>query len=169
MGHDLEADFAAFVEAHHAQAVRIAWRLTGADRATAEEVAQEAFLAAHRQLGGLREVRALEGWFFRILTRRSANHRRWRAVRDRFARLFVPEPAQREPDPDPALRRRIEAALDGLSDGQREVFVLVYLEGFTLDQSAEALGKAPGTVRTHLHRALKALRRDLAGSMAELR
>ena len=62
---------------------------------------------------------------------------------------------------DLPLRERIQEAMEALSDGQREVFVLVYLEGLTLDQSAEILGKAPGTVRTHLHRALKALRRDL--------
>ncbi|KIG16477.1 hypothetical protein DB30_04390 [Enhygromyxa salina] len=58
--------------------------------------------------------------------------------------------------------------MDQLSEAQRAVFVLVYLEGFTLDQAAEMLDKAPGTVRTHLHRALKTLRSELAEVMAEL-
>lgn len=149
--------------------MRLAWRLTGADRSVAEELAQEAFLVAHRKLSSLRDLAALEGWFFRILARRAANHRRWVAVRTRFARMFVPEPAAPTHVPEPTLRARIGAAMDGLSEAQRAVFVLVYLEGFTLDQTAALLGKAPGTVRTHLHRALKALRDELADVMAELR
>ncbi len=147
----------------------MAWRLTGADRATAEEVAQEAFLVAYKKLETLDNPEALRAWFFRILTRRAANYRRWRGVRDRFARLFVQEVSSPPTPGEPAVRERIEQAMSGLSQGQREVFVLVYLEGFTLDQSAELLGKAPGTVRTHLHRALKALRRDLEELMLELR
>lgn len=147
--------------AHHEQAVRMAWRLTGADRATAEEVAQESFLVAHGKLATIEHPEALPAWFYRILSRRAANHRRWLGVRRRFVRLFVPEPPATPPTGDPPLRERIDEAMRALSDGQREVFVLVYLEGFTLDQSAQILGKAPGTVRTHLHRALKALRRDL--------
>ncbi|MCH9688670.1 MAG: RNA polymerase sigma factor, partial [Deltaproteobacteria bacterium] len=80
------------------------------------------------------------------------------AVRTRLVRTFVSEPTAPSPTPEPTLRARIGAAMDGLSEGQRMVFVLVYLEGFTLDQAAGLLGKAPGTVRTHLHRVLAALR-----------
>jgi len=164
---DLEAVFRQFVVTHHEQAVRLAWRLTGGDRATAEEVAQESFLAAQRKLSTVRHAEALPAWFFRIVARRAANHRRWLAVRRRFAQLFVREPPSNPPTTDPSLRRHIHDAMERLSDSQREVFVLVYLEGLTLDQSAQVLGKAPGTVRTHLHRALKALRRDLEGLRQE--
>jgi RNA polymerase sigma-70 factor (ECF subfamily) len=52
-------------------------------------------------------------------------------------------------------------ALNGLSQGQREAFVLVHLEGFTVAESAQILGKAPGTIKSHLHRAVRALRRRL--------
>ena len=149
------------MKTHHEQAVRMAWRLTGGDRSTAEEIAQESFLVAHTKLSTVERHDALPAWFFRILARRASNHRRWVGVRRRFVRLFVPETPTAPAMPDPALRERIQQAMDALSDGQREVFVLVYLEGFTLDQSAQILGKAPGTVRTHLHRALKALRQDL--------
>ena len=60
------------------------------------------------------------------------------------------------------LQRRLAGALDRLAHGQREVFVLVYLEGFTLEQTAAQLGKALGTVKTHLHRALRTRRVELA-------
>jgi RNA polymerase sigma-70 factor (ECF subfamily) len=72
------------------------------------------------------------------------------------------------PDPrpaaasDPALRERVARALEKLPRGQREAFVLVHLEGLTVVETAEATGRAVGTVKSHLHRALEALRRELA-------
>ena len=68
----------------------------------------------------------------------------------------------RRGDPaDPLLRRRIAEALGRLSRGQREAFVLVHLEGFTVRESAKLLGKKEGTVKSHLHRALRTLRSEL--------
>ena len=52
-------------------------------------------------------------------------------------------------------------ALTRLTRAQREVFVLVHLEGFTLSQAAEISGKALGTLKSHLHRALASLREQL--------
>jgi RNA polymerase sigma-70 factor (ECF subfamily) len=48
-----------------------------------------------------------------------------------------------------------------LSAGQREAFVLVHMEGMTVVEAAETLNRAPGTIKSHLHRALKALRAEL--------
>ena len=62
---------------------------------------------------------------------------------------------------DPVLRARITAAVDGLSRRQREVFVLIHLEGFTVTEAAGVLGKSPGTIKSHLHRALVSLREQL--------
>jgi RNA polymerase sigma-70 factor (ECF subfamily) len=42
------------------------------------------------------------------------------------------------------------------------VFVLVHLEGFTVRETAELLGRPEGTVKSHLHRALARLRQELA-------
>jgi RNA polymerase sigma factor (sigma-70 family) len=91
-------------------------------------------------------------------------HRRRQALRRLWIREVaeLPEPADERPDSDPALRRRIAAALERLSRSQREAFVLVHLQGLTVDQTAEVLGKASGTVKSHLHRALHALRSELA-------
>ena len=158
------AAFNRFVGAHRQRAVSLAWRLCGGDRAAAEDVAQDAFLRAHRALPRFRADASLATWFYRILVRQAHNHRRWR----RLARLFSDTPVEELPDPrgaaapDVALQRRIAAALDRLSRGQREAFVLVHLEEFTVAEAAETLGKAPGTVKSHLHRALTALRVQLA-------
>lgn len=157
-------DLDAFVVARRDDAVRVAYRLVGGDQAAAEDVAQNAFLRAHRGLGRFRGDAQLDTWFYRILVREAQRHRRWRAVRrlwsgDRDARS---EPVDPRPSPDPGLRRRIGAALAALSGAQREVFVLVHLEGFSTTETAAIVEKAPGTVKSHLHRALEGLRRELA-------
>jgi RNA polymerase sigma-70 factor (ECF subfamily) len=63
---------------------------------------------------------------------------------------------------DPLLRRRIAEALAQLSRSQREAFVLVHMEGFSVREAATVMGKPEGTVKSHLHRALQALRSQLA-------
>lgn len=166
---DREARFAAFVDAFQDRAVRIAWRLTGGDDAGAEDVAQEAFLRAHGKLDRFRDEASMSAWFFGILVNEARRYRRWRAVRSRWNALWdgeIPDPTPRS-DSDPGLRRRIATAIDRLSQGQREAFVLVYLEGFTIDEVAKQLGKAVGTVKSHLHRALMALRADLGDLLSE--
>lgn len=166
---DREARFAAFVVSHRDRARRLAWRLVGGDAAAADDVAQDAFLNAWRSLDRFRGEARLATWFYRILVRQAANHRRWRGVRERFGGSAPEDPPGGEPADagDPVLRRRITAALDRLSRGQREAFVLVHLEGFTVREAADVLGKAPGTIKSHLHRALTALRRDLGDLAAE--
>lgn len=59
------------------------------------------------------------------------------------------------------MRARIGRAISGLSHQQREVFVLMHLEGFTAARTAKLLERSEGTVTSHLHRALKALRHEL--------
>jgi RNA polymerase sigma-70 factor (ECF subfamily) len=166
-GTELETRFVAFVENHRERALGLAWRLLGGDDDAAQDVTQEALVRAWLGLGRFRGDASLATWFYRILVRQAASHRRWRRLRERWGGLGTPE----APDPrrgvgDPVLRERIARALDGLSKGQREAFVLVHLEGFTVDETAEILRKAPGTVKSHLHRALGSLRHalgDLAG------
>jgi RNA polymerase sigma-70 factor (ECF subfamily) len=127
-------------------------------------VAQNAFFRAYRALADFRGDARLETWFYRILVREAHRYRRWQTVR----RLWtvptdeVPEPVDASPPPDTGLRRRIVAALEGLTAAQREAFVLVHLEEFSVNEAAVILGKASGTVKSHLHRALAALREELA-------
>lgn len=161
---DLELRFASFVEEHRERARRLAWRLVGGDASAADDVAQEAFVRAWMGLGRFRGDASLGTWFYRILVRQAAHHRRWRQLREVWGGFGTPDAPDPTPDAisDPALRARIGAALERLPRGQREAFVLVHVEEFTVNESAEILGKAPGTVKSHLHRALKALRTELA-------
>jgi RNA polymerase sigma-70 factor, ECF subfamily len=157
--------FFVFVEAHQDRAVRVAWRLIGGDAAAAEDVAQQAFYKAYRGLDRFREDANLTSWFYRILVNEARSYRRWRAIRARWLTAWTEEAgcdATEASSPDPALRRRLADALGRLSGRQREVFVLVYLEEFTVHETAQHLGTAVGTVKIHLHRALQTLRRELA-------
>jgi RNA polymerase sigma-70 factor (ECF subfamily) len=61
-----------------------------------------------------------------------------------------------------ATRERIERALDGLSPSQRLAFVLRHWEGMSIHEISEALEAAEGTVKSHLFRAVRALRVELA-------
>ena len=166
MAADLEQRFDAFVNAHRDRALRIAWRLLGGDAAAADDVAQEAFVRAYRGLGSFRGEAELATWFHRILVNEVRRHQRWRVLRR--ARHADDREPDAEPDPasavrpDPVLRRRIGAAIAALPRGQREAFVLVHLEGLTLVEAASATGRAVGTMKSHLHRALASLRDRLA-------
>lgn len=163
---DLERRFDAFVVEYRERAVRTAWRMLGRDGAAAEDVAQEAFVRAHRGLARFRGDAQLSTWFYRILVNEVRRHQRWRALR-RPGTVSVDEPdsavaAAPDPTSDPGLQRRIALALERLPRGQRETFVLVYLEELSLREAAEATGRAIGTMKSHLHRALRALRAELA-------
>jgi RNA polymerase sigma-70 factor (ECF subfamily) len=163
---DREQRFFELVEAHQDRAVRMAWRLIGGDHHGAEDVVQQAFLKAFRALDRFRDEATMSTWLYRIVVNEARSHRRWRALRDRWHVVWTDEAttsvAAATVHPDPPLQRRLVRALDRLTHGQREVFVLVYLEGFTLEQTAAQLGKAPGTIKSHLHRALETLRAELA-------
>jgi RNA polymerase sigma-70 factor (ECF subfamily) len=158
-------DFLAFASEHQDAAIRMASRLLGGDRSAAEDVAQEAFLRAYTGLSRFRGDSSLRTWFYRILIREAQRHRRWQAVRKVWSTSSLSEAELPEPPRavgDTALRGRLIAALERLTRRQREALVFVHLEQFTVNETAELLGTSPGTVKTHLHRALRALRLELA-------
>lgn len=165
---DLEERFAAFAASHRDRALRLAWRLVGGDEA-AEDVTQEAFVRAYRGLARFRAEASLDTWFYRILIRQAYSHLRRRRIRERWAGETPEEAPDPAPAPrgDPALRGRILHALHALPRNQRDAFLLVHLEGFTVREAAEIMGKASGTVKSHLHRALRALRQRLDGLLQE--
>ncbi len=160
---DLEERFSAFAASHRDQARRLAWRLTGCDEEAAEDVAQDAFVKAYRALSRFREDSSLETWFYRILVNQAHKHRRWRSVRERWSAVWDEEQAVFSSETgNPVLQRRISEALAKLTRRQREAFILVHFEGFTVRETGNLLSKPEGTVKSHLHRALKALRTELA-------
>ncbi len=111
-----------------------------------------------------REDAKLSTWFYRILVNEAQRYLRWRWVRQRVAGEMPEHPADPRPEAigDPVLRERIARAVAALPRGQREAFVLVHLEGFTISEAAGHHGRAIGTIKSHLHRATGKLREALA-------
>jgi len=152
--------------AHGERALRIASRIVRGD-AAAEDIAQDAFVKAWRALPRFAGEAELATWLYRIVVNEALSHLRRQKLREGLARWITREPS---PAPaDPTLRRRVERALDGLAANERAVFTLVHLEGFTVVETAAIRGRAPGTIKSQLHRALRKLRRELASCWEERR
>ena len=163
-GTEIDQQFRDFVAAHRDRAIGLAWRLVDGDGGAAEDVAQEAFIRAYRSLHRFRGDAKIATWFYRILVNEAHRYRRWRWVRERVSGGPVDEAKlpSAEVQGDVLLRKRVSRAMSQLTTSQRETFILVHLEGFTLAECSEVTGRAVGTCKSHLHRALGKLRNELA-------
>lgn len=153
------------VQASAERVYRLAWRLVGGDAAAAEDVVQDALVRALRGLSRFRGEASLETWLTRIVVRTARSHCRWAALRRRWTAPAVDLDAagtSGDGARDVLLRRRLADAVRTLRGPQREVFVLIHLEGYTVRETAALLARSDGTVKSHLHRALVKLRALLA-------
>jgi RNA polymerase sigma-70 factor (ECF subfamily) len=143
----------------------VAFRVVG-HRQDAEDVVQEAFLAAQANIGSFDTGRKFGPWFHRIVVTRGLNFRKSRGRRATEA-LDDAGIASRDPGPAAAaeqdgLRTSVAEALGRLPERQRMVVQLFELDGFSGAEIAGMLGISPGTVRWYLHGARQALRGMLA-------
>ncbi len=159
------------------------------DRATAEEVVQETWLAVLNGIDRFEERSSLKTWLFRILTNRAKT----RGQRDgRMVPFSALAGASDEPDPsvDPdrffgpdsprpgawaappvawpqekllesETLRVIEMAIDELPEAQRDVILLRDVDGWTPIEVSDALGITDGNQRVLLHRARSRVRAAL--------
>lgn len=147
-------EFEAFYRSQYPSVVRLAYSLCGS-MPVAEELAQEAFVSAHRRWGRVVGFDRPDLWVRRVVINRSISFRRREASERRaFARLRIEEPPDREPTVSDELVWR---ALRELSPRQAEVLALFYVEDQPLSAVAEILGLGPETVKTHLKRGRAAL------------
>ena len=168
--------FDAIVRAHQDRVYAFCTRMLS-DREDAQDVAQEVFLSAYRNLTGFRGEASLSTWLLRIAANRCLNRIRQRTAR--AAREVLPDepqgdgvapfqPPGREGDrPDRMVETRetgkiLEAAIARLDEDSRLLVLLSDVEGFTYEELAAAAGLPLGTVKSKLHRARMALRRMLA-------
>jgi RNA polymerase sigma-70 factor, ECF subfamily len=123
------------------------------DRAGAEDIAQEAFIAALRALHRFDRRRPFGPWLHRIVVNRAIDWARARAVR----RELDVEPPDAELRPDLEARDELAAALATLSPERRAVVVLRYVLDYTPGEIAKLLDLPRGTVNSRLRRALDEL------------
>jgi RNA polymerase sigma-70 factor (ECF subfamily) len=143
------------------------------DDAEAEDIVQEAYLAAYRNAGSFRGEASLSTWLTRIVINEANGRLRRQHRRDSIVRLAPgsEEEAMDERDsadtPDEAALRRearrlIEARIDALPAHLRTVFVLRAVEDLSVGETAAALGIPEATVRSQFFRARAMLRDALA-------
>jgi RNA polymerase sigma-70 factor (ECF subfamily) len=148
---------------HHAVALQSYVGQFCPDRASAEDIVQETFIRAWRNLPQLGSGgRPVRPWLFRVA--RNLLIDAHRAARSRPGTVWTP-PAE-EGDDDARLnqvldRQLVAGALRRLSPAHRAVLVETFYQGDTLTRAARQLGIPPGTARSRLHYALQALREQL--------
>lgn len=161
------------VEQHGTEVYRLTAAIVGS--ADAADVAQEAFVVAWQQLPRLRDGAAFTPWLRRICVNRSRNWLRSRSRRP-MAVLDIGDEATAAVLPDPAVdfrgaveaRAVLEPAFDSLSPDQRALLALHYSMGYSIAESADALGIRTGTAKSRLSAGLAALRREIEEPLREI-
>jgi RNA polymerase sigma-70 factor (sigma-E family) len=160
-------DIHALYAAHWRYLVRLAVLLVD-DRASAEDVVQDAFVALHKRQDSLRDPDAALGYLRASVVNLSRSVLRKRQVARRHLKVAEPE-ATASADHDVLLRdehRAALAAVRALPRHQREVLILRYWSGLSEREIAQALGIAPGSVKSAASRGLATLQRVLGGEPA---
>jgi RNA polymerase sigma-70 factor (ECF subfamily) len=158
--------FEELVQTQQHRVYGLALRMLG-NTAEAEDVAQEAFLRAHRGLAEFRGEARLSTWLYAIVSRLCLNRlsgserRLTRDGEETLSRI-----ADARPGPDQALEQgeleeALHRAIGELPEERRIVVVLRDVEGLAYEEIAEVLDLPAGTVRSRLHRARLDLKEKL--------
>ena len=168
-------EFSAVVTKHRPQIFRFLLSSTR-DVDLAETLTQECFLKAHRNWASFRGESSAMTWLMRIAINLQKDH--WRNRRMQFWRqtqtnaVDLDEASEWLPSGERSAEQKLLArervgqvgkAVEGLSERQRTVFLLRYVEELELSEIARATGLNEGTVKAHLSRALARVRAELGG------
>lgn len=161
--------FEVLMRRHNERVYRAARAIVRDDR-EAEDVMQQAYVNAYAHLRQFNGHARFSTWLTRIAVNealaRVRRLRRYEPFDDDSSNLepMMPRSTANSPERQAfsgELRALLEAAIDGLPDGAREVFILREVEGLNTADVAQALGVSDDVVKTRLSRARAALRRDL--------
>ena len=160
------------VERHSRSLFRLAFRMTGNEQ-DAEDVVQESFLRAYRQLGKFDERASFGTWLYRIAANCSLDL--VRSKKRRSEHIAHTDPDMEDPvvslpsnDPTPErialsgeVRERVTEAMNDLSATERTAFVLRHFEGMCIEEVSRVLECQPGAAKHSVFRAVQKLRRAL--------
>jgi RNA polymerase sigma-70 factor (ECF subfamily) len=133
-------------------------------RSDAEDLTQEVFLIAFKQLASLKQNKLFRAWLFRIAVNRVRDHFRKKRLQNLFFRsldaasdgqseLSAAEKNPMEQVVQQEFWRNVGTFLDRLPPMEREVFSLRFLDQLNIKEIAHVLHKGESTVKTHLYRA----------------
>jgi RNA polymerase sigma-70 factor (sigma-E family) len=166
-GWDADTAVSHLYTAHWTAMLRLATLLTG-DRASGEDVVQDAFVALHRRWRRLGEPSAALAYLRTSVVNGARSVARHRAVEFKHRAPAPPPPAGPE---EHALRSvqdaHVLSLLRTLPQRQQEVLVLRYYADLSEEQIAITLGISRGAVKSYAHRGMTALRERLAGGGTE--
>ena len=164
---DIDERFAAYVHERGGHHLRAAVLLTG-DWHTAEDLVQASLVKLYRAWPKLRLDGDPDAYLRRIMvnTHRSWWRARWRRETPTGE---LPETVIGDFADEHALGAQVRQALQALPRRQRAVLVLRYFLDLPEAEVADLLGCSPGTVKTHAHRGLRALREHLGEDRHERR
>jgi len=173
---DSEA-FRALVERHSRAVYRVAYRMTG-NSSDAEDVVQETFLRAYKQLSRFESRANFGTWLHRIAINCSIDLIRSRPYREAtheitdLEQFGAAHPADRRvPSPErlalsAELQNRINFAMSALSQMERAAFMLRHFEGQSIDEISRALGLKANATKHSIFRAVKKMRSALGPLLA---
>jgi len=163
--------FARLIEMFSNDLYRLAYYRTQS-RSDAEDITQDAFIRAYKNLKGLKKAHKFKSWLFRIGVNRVNDYLRKKKLMSIF-RVFNEDGAASlkmvdTGSPDGAMQRLIKhdfwkqfkRVLKKLSPMEKEVFMLRFLDHFSIREMSELLKKNESTIKTHLYRALKKIREE---------
>ena len=151
--------FAGIISEHQAMVFSLAYHFFH-DRSRAEEIAQDVFLQLFRNLNRIESESHLVHWLRQVTSRRCIDQVRRTRLRP-VALDDAKELAGTESHADPLLGRRLRELIAGLPPKQRVIVTLRYQEDLDPSEICRIVGLPVNTVKSHLHRALRALRKQL--------
>ena len=166
-----EDAFQALVERHSRAIFRVAYRMTGNEH-DADDVVQETFLRAYRQIGKFEERANFGTWVHRIaincsldFLRSRGRHEKHRVMTDEDDEMTHAFPST-DPQPDrlllsAELQQHVVSALDRLSGNERTAFMLRHFEGMPVEEIGKTLGIQVNAAKHTIFRAVRKLRESL--------
>ena len=167
--------FRVLVERHSRSLFRLAFRMTG-NQQDAEDVVQESFLRAYKQLAKFDERASFGTWLYRIAANcsldlvRSRKRRSEHLAPQESAGSEMDDPVSLLPSQAPTPDRlalssevgeRVKQAMEELSPTERTAFVLRHFEGMCMEEVSRVLDCQPGAAKHSVFRAVQKLRRAL--------
>lgn len=170
-----EQAFRELVDAHKSRVFNLTVRMLG-DRAEAEDVAQEVFIAVFKTIDTFREESRFSTWLYRVTVNHCKNRikylaRRHDRKRDELDETQHSESVQASTShprrPDHALEgleleRVMQEAIAELDEDQRTLVILRDVEELSIEEISEITGWPDGTIKSRLHRARLTLRKRLS-------
>jgi RNA polymerase sigma-70 factor (ECF subfamily) len=171
--HDDRNAFSELVRRHQSAVRTTLRRLTAGNHALADDLAQETFMLAYRNLKSFRQEAQFSTWIYRIATNAflaDARKRKEELLGDRDQDVGPDDgddgPADTAALPDPTraatLSIDMDRALSVLSDAERAAIVQCYHNDLSHEEAAVVLNCPVGTVKTHILRAKQKLKAALA-------